>query len=78
MNEKRGKQTVKLKNMKRVDAIIIGFGKGGKTVGTDRKKSDGTDSGKRKSLGQSEVVRCGKERGTAGGRNDRGSEIKKT
>ena len=42
------------------------------------KKSDGTDSGKRKSLGQSEVVRCGKERGTAGGRNDRGSEIKKT
>ena len=54
------------------------FGKGGKTVGTDRKKSDGTDSGKRKSLGQSEVVRCGKERGTAGGRNGRGSEIKKT
>ncbi len=37
-------------------------------------KSDGTDSGKRKSLGQSEVVRCGKERGTAGGRKDRGSK----
>lgn len=36
------------------------------------------DSGKRKSLGQSEVVRCSKKRGTAGGRNDRGSEIKKT
>ena len=36
------------------------------------------DSGKRKSFGQSEVVRCGKERGTAGGRNDRGSGIKKT
>ena len=46
--------------------------------GTDRKKGDGVDSGKRKSLGQSEVVRCGKERGAAGGRNDRGSEIKKT
>ena len=28
-------------------------GKSGKTVGTDRKKSDGVDSGKRKSLGQS-------------------------
>lgn len=42
------------------------------------KKGDGVDSGKRKSLGQSEVVRCGKERGAAGGRNDRGSEIKKT
>ena len=39
---------------------------------------NGNDSGKRKSLGQSEVVRCGKERGTAGGRKDRGSEIKKT
>ena len=36
------------------------------------------DSGKRKSFGQSEVVRCGKERGAAGGRKDRGSEIKKT
>lgn len=41
-------------------------------------KGDGVDSGKRKSLGQSEVVRCGKERGAAGGRKDRGSEIKKT
>jgi len=36
------------------------------------------EKGIRKSLGQSEVVRCGKERGTAGGRKDRGSEIKKT
>ena len=38
MNEKRGKQTVKLKNMKRVDAIIIGFGKGGKILAADLAK----------------------------------------
>ena len=75
--EKTNKQLEKVPDAER-RLSLRRFGKSRKTVGTDREKSDGTDSGKRKSLGQSEVVRCGKERGTAGGRNDRGSEIKKT